>query len=47
MKRLVKYLEGDFNPEWDYVIEMASIGRPILDNVSYHVALHGTDAGDR
>ena len=26
MKRLKEYLEEDFNPKWDYVIEMASIG---------------------
>ena len=43
----MKNLEEEFNPEWDYVIEMASIGRPILNKISYHIALHGTYAGDR
>lgn len=43
----VKRIEKDFNPKWDYVIEMASIGRPILNKTSYYIALHGTDAGDR
>ena len=47
MKRLKEYLEEDFNPKWDYAIEMASIGRPILNKTYYHIALHGTDAGDR
>lgn len=43
----MKYFEEKFNTEWDYVIEMASIGRPILNKTSYHIALHCTDAGDR
>lgn len=43
----MEYVEEKFNPEWDYVIEMASIGRPILNRIHYHIALHGTDAGDR
>ena len=43
----MKNLEEDFNPEWDYVIEMASIWKPILDKIHYHIALHGTYAGDR
>ena len=47
MKRLKEYLEEKFNPEWDYVIEMASIGKPILNKIHYHIALHGTYAGDR
>ena len=47
MKGLKEYLEEKFNPEWDYIIEMASIGRPILNKTYYHIALHGTDAGDR
>lgn len=41
------YLEEKFNPEWDYVVEMASIGRPILNKIHYHIVLHGTYAGDR
>lgn len=47
MKCLKQYLNEKFNPKWDYVIEMASIGRPILNKTHYHIALHGTDAGDR
>ena len=47
MKKLKEYLEEDFNPEWDYVIDMASIGRPILNEMYCYIALHGTYAGDR
>ena len=47
MVNLKEYLEEDFNNDWDYVIEMASIGYPILDKTNYHIALHGTMAGDR
>lgn len=41
MKRLKEYLEEDFNPEWDYVIEMVSIGRPILNKIHYHITVEG------
>ena len=47
MKRLNEYLEEKFNPEWDYVIEMASIGYPVLNKTNHLIALHGTYAGDR
>ena len=47
MEKLKEFLEEEFNPKWDYVIEMASIGRPILNKIYYHIALHGTDVGDR
>ena len=47
MKQLVKYLQDDFNKDWDYVIEMASIGYPILNNTNHYIALHGTNGGDR
>lgn len=47
MKQLKEYLSEEFNPEWDYVVEMTTIGRPILNRKYYHIALHGTDAGDR
>lgn len=47
MINLRQYIYEEFNPEWDYVIEMASIDRPILNKTHYHIALHGTDAGDR
>ena len=47
MKKLKEFLEEEFNPKWDYAIEMASIRRPILNKIYYHIALHGTDAGDR
>ena len=47
MKQLVKYLHEDFNEDWDYAIEMASIGYPILNKTNHYIALHGTNAGDR
>ena len=43
----MRYLEEKFNPEWDYVIEMASIGYPVLNKTNHLIALHGTYAGDR
>ena len=43
----MEYVEEKFNPEWDYVIEMASIGRPILNKMYCYIALNGTYAGDR
>ena len=43
----MEYLEEKFNPECDYAIEMASIGRPILNEMHCFIALHGTYAGDR
>ena len=43
----MEYLEEKFNPEWDYVIEMASIGRPILNKMYCYIALNSTYAGDR
>ena len=30
MKSFKKYVEEQFNPEWDYVVEMATIGHPDL-----------------
>ena len=36
MKQLVKYLQEDFNNDWDYVIEMASIGYPILNKTNHY-----------
>lgn len=47
MKEIKKYINEQFNPEWDYVIEMASIGYPILNKQNHYIALHGTYAGDR
>ena len=26
-----EHIEEQFNPEWDYVVEMATIGHPVLD----------------
>ena len=43
----MEYLEENFNPECDYVIEMASIGHPVLNKTNHLIALHGTYAGDR
>ena len=31
MKHLNTYIDEQFNPEWDYVVEMASIGYPVLN----------------
>ena len=36
MRQLVKYLQEEFNDDWDYVIEMASIGYPILNELALH-----------
>lgn len=47
MKGLKEYLEEDFNPRWDYVVEMATIGNPVLNRTNHFIALHGTNAGDR
>lgn len=47
MKDLKVYINEKFNDKWDYVIEMASIGYPILDKKERLIALHGTKAGDR
>ena len=43
----MEYVEEKFNPEQDYVIEMASIGYPVLNKTNHLIALHGTNAGDR
>lgn len=42
MKDLEQFIE-----EWDYVVEMATIGYPILNRTNHFIALHGTNAGDR
>lgn len=48
MKNLSEYiLDEKFNPEWDYVTEMASIGYPVLNKTNYYIAVHGTNSGDR
>ena len=47
MKQLFKYLQEDFNEDWDYAVEMASIGYPILNKTNHYIALHGTNAGDK
>lgn len=47
MKNLKGYLEEDFNPKWDYIVEMATIGYPVLNRTNYFIALNGTNAGDR
>jgi hypothetical protein len=47
MKNIKEYINEQFNPEWDYVIEMASIGYPILNKQKHYIALHGAHAGDR
>ena len=47
MKIIKEYINEQFNPEWDYVIEMASIGYPVLNKQKHYIALHGAHAGDR
>ena len=42
-----EYIEEQFNPEWDYVVEMATIGHPVLDKKERLIMVHGTNAGDR
>ena len=47
MKSFKEYAEEQFNPEWDYVVEMATIGHPVLDKKERLIMVHGTNAGDR
>ena len=47
MKAIKQYINENFNSDWDYVIEMASIGYPILNKTNHYIALHGKNAGDR
>ena len=47
MKAIKQYINEKFNSDWDYVIEMASIGYPILNKTNHYIALHGKNAGDR
>ena len=42
-----EYIDEQFNPEWDYVVEMATIGHPVLDKKERLIMVHGTNAGDR
>lgn len=47
MKSLKEYINtSQWDPE-DFIIEMATIGRPILNKKKYHIAIHGVLAGDR
>ena len=37
MKKLSEYIiDEEYNPEWDYVTEMASIGYPVLNKINYY-----------
>ena len=42
-----EYIDEQFNPEWDYVVEMATIGNPVLDKKERLIMIHGTNSGDR
>ena len=42
-----EYIEEQFNPDWDYVVEMTTIGHPVLDKKERLIMVHGTNAGDR
>ena len=46
MKAIKQYINENFNSDWDYVIEMASIGYPVLNKTNHYIALHGKNAGD-
>lgn len=47
LQEYIKEVDEEFNPEWDYVIEMASIGYPILDKEERLIAVHGINSGER
>lgn len=47
MKTLLEYLKVEKWPSEPMIIEMATIGRPVMDRKKYHIAVHGTLAGDR
>ena len=47
MKHIKEYLNEPYNPDWENVVEMATIGYPILNKKAHFIALHGTNAGDR
>ena len=47
MKHIKEYLDEPYNPDWENVVEMATIGYPILNKKAHSIALHGTNAGDR
>lgn len=47
MKNINKYLCEKFNPEWDNVFEMATVGRPILNKTKYKISVNGLNAGER
>ena len=32
-----EYIDEQFNPEWDYVVEMASIGYPVLNKTNHYI----------
>ena len=42
-----EHIDEQFNPEWDYVIEMATVGHPVLDKKERMIIVNGTKAGDR
>lgn len=50
MKLLNEYINESheqFNEDWDYVVEMATIGTPILDKQERLIMVHGVNSGDR
>lgn len=48
MKKLSEYIiDEEYDPKWDYVVEMATIGHPILDKQERLIMVHGTNSGDR
>ena len=50
MKTLQEYIKETYEPfdnDWDYVIEMATIGTPLLDKKERLIMVHGINSGDR
>jgi hypothetical protein len=47
MKSLYEYLNNFLWGNEDFIVEMATIGRPTLGKKKYHIAIHGVLAGDR
>ena len=50
MKTLQEYIKESYEPfddDWDYVVEMATIGTPFLDKKERLIIVHGINSGDR
>lgn len=47
MKTLREYVNNILWGNEPMIVEMATLGRPTFNNARYHIAIHGTLAGDR